>query len=102
MWGRKRTAIYRDGEIVIVTCDKCGHHRLLKYRSQWGREIPLVTCHSCACKKMTANKSAAKRLRDFEECLEVLEIVQSSFTLATPLLIKTPVNAMLREYNRGI
>jgi Zn ribbon nucleic-acid-binding protein len=96
--GRRRTCLYREREIVIVTCPTCGKHRLAQYRGWWRDNIPKLDCASCAHKKTYERKQPAKRLKDFDDMLDVLEIVQSFFTATTPLMIKTPVNAMLKAY----
>lgn len=99
---RKNPCIYREKEVVIVTCPDCDKPRLIQHRSHWGNTIPKVRCKSCSQKKVYERRQPTKKLKDFDEMLDVLEIVKSFFTPETPLMVKTTVNAMLREYNRGV
>lgn len=98
---RKRNCIYREKEIVVVTCPDCDKNRLIQHRSHWGNAIPKVVCSKCAQIRRIDRSRPERRLKDFNEMLDVLEIVQSFFNKATPLMVQTPVNAMLRAYNRG-
>jgi len=41
---------------------------------------------------------AGEKLKDFDEILDVLEIVQAFYTPETPLMVRTTVNAMLKAY----
>lgn len=96
--GRKRTCIYRENETVIVTCPDCGKPRLIQHRSHWKNTIPLVRCNSCSQRKAYERRQPTKKLKDFDDMLDTLEIVKSYFTVSTPLMVKTTVNAMLKEY----
>ena len=93
--------IYREKEVVIVTCPDCDKPRLIQHRSHWGNTIPKVVCSKCAQNRRIDRNKPERRLKDFEECLEILEIAQSFFNPSTPLMVRTPVNAMLRAYKRG-
>ena len=98
--GRPRTCIYREREIVIVTCPTCLKPRLIQHRPHWKNNIPLVECQSCALKRTYKNRQPAQRLKDFDAMLDTLEIVQAYYTAATPLMVRTTVNAMLRAYRK--
>jgi transcription elongation factor Elf1 len=101
MPGRKRTCIYRDKEIVIVTCPSCGKPRLVQYRPAWKSKIPELNCGKCGQDQATRIRKfhgAGEKLHDFDAMLNVLEIVQSYFTEATPRMLRVPVEAMLKSY----
>ena len=101
MPGRKRTCIYRDKEIVIVTCPSCGKPRLVQYRPAWKSKIPELNCGKCGQDQATRIRKfhgAGEKLHDFDAMLNVLEIVQAHFTEATPRMLRVPVEAMLKSY----
>ena len=101
--GRKRTCPYREKEIVIVTCLSCGKPRLVQYRPGWKGKIPELNCGHCGQDQATRIRKfhgAGEKLHDFEEMLDVLEIVQAFYTDTTPLMVKTTVNAMLKAYRK--
>lgn len=101
MSGRKRTCLYRDREVVIVTCPSCGHPRLIQYRSKWKGKIPELNCGRCGQDQATRIRKfhgVGEKLHDFEEMLNVLEIVQAHYTETTPRMVKVTVDSMLRAY----
>lgn len=103
MRGRPITCPYRTGEIVIVTCPSCGKPRLVQYRPKWRGKIPELNCGKCGRDQATRIRKfhgAGQKLHDFEEMLDVLEIVKAHFTDNTPRMVRVTVNSMLREYNR--
>jgi transcription elongation factor Elf1 len=101
MYGkRKITCIYREKETVIVTCGTCGKPRLMQYQGHWRSKIPMIDCASCGHKKGFQRRLPSNKLKDFEDMLDVLEIVQANYTTITPLMVRTTVNAMLTAYRR--
>ena len=99
--GRKRTCIYREREIVIVTCPSCGKPRLVQYRPGWRGKIPELNCGRCGQDQATRVRTfhrAGEKLHDFEEMLNVLEIVKAYYTDKTPRMVRVTVDSMLRAY----
>jgi transcription elongation factor Elf1 len=99
--GRKRSCPYREKEIVIVTCPSCGKPRLVQYRPKWNGKIPELNCGKCGQDQATRIRKfhgAGEKLHDFEEMLNVLEIVQAHYTETTPRMVRVTVDSMLRAY----
>jgi transcription elongation factor Elf1 len=102
--GRRRTCLYRDREIVIVTCPSCGKPRLVQYRPHWKNKIPELNCGHCAQDQATRIRKfhgAGEKLHDFEDMLNVLEIVQANYTETTPRMVRVTVDSMLKAYRRN-